>query len=70
MNEQKQKRLVCTLGIKPSEEGKGCHPNKCKTCGWEKAEDARRRKQIRQDGLTLCPDGLKRCLVYRGRNKK
>lgn len=63
MNEQK--RLVCTLGIKPSEDTKGCHPIKCKTCGWEKSEAARRKKEIRQDGLTLCADGLKRCLVHR-----
>lgn len=37
-------------------------PN-CRTCGWEAAENERRKKLIAKNGLTLGDDGMKRFVV-------
>lgn len=63
----KTQRMKCLLGYKLGEESRGCSVNKCKTCGWEKAEAKRRRQYIRAHGLTLCSDGLRRCLLKKVR---
>nr|UWG00637.1 MAG: hypothetical protein [Bacteriophage sp.] len=35
----------------------------CDHCGWEAAEAERRRAYLREHGLTLCADGLRRLII-------
>lgn len=35
----------------------------CDNCGWEAAEAERRRAHLREHGLTLCADGLRRLII-------
>lgn len=40
-----------------------CNASECPTCGWEAAEAERRRAYLREHGLTLCADGLRRLII-------
>lgn len=35
----------------------------CDHCGWEAAEEERRRAYLHEHGLTLCADGLRRLII-------
>ena len=51
----------CTLGAQLAS---GCYGQACETCGWNQDEQERRRKLIREKGLTEDPmTGLKRLVV-------
>lgn len=50
---------ICTLPEKAKK--KDC--SGCEHCGWEAAEAERRRAYIREHGLTLCADGLRRLII-------
>lgn len=54
------KQFRCTLpaGARKKECG-----SSCEHCGWEAKEAARRRDYIKQHGLTLCADGLRRLII-------
>lgn len=67
MNENK---YICLLGINPKETQK-CNASECPTCGWEAAENQRRRDYLKEHGLTLCADGLRRLIIRKkGENMK
>lgn len=53
---------ICLLGIDPKKVQK-CNASECPTCGWEAAEAERRRAYLREHGLTLCADGLRRLII-------
>lgn len=53
---------VCLLGIDPAK-AKKCKPSECASCGWEAAEAARRREYMKEHGLTLCADRLRRLII-------
>ena len=53
---------ICLLGIDPKKVKK-CNASECPTCGWEAAEAERRRAYLREHGLTLCADGLRRLII-------
>lgn len=55
-------KYICLLGIDPKEVQK-CNASECPTCGWEAAEAERRRAYLREHGLTLCADGLRRLII-------
>lgn len=42
----------------------------CTRCGFDEREQAARNAQIRENGLTLCPDGLRRLIIPRKRNEQ
>ena len=51
----------CTLGAQLAS---GCYGKSCENCGWNQDEQERRRKLIREKGLTEDPmTGLKRLVV-------
>ena len=51
----------CTLGAQLAS---GCYGQACETCGWNQDEQERRRKLIREKGLTVDPmTGLRRLVV-------
>lgn len=50
---------ICTLPEKAKK--KDC--SGCEHCGWEAAEAERRRAYLREHGLTLCADGLRRLII-------
>ena len=54
--------MKCLLGIDPEKTQK-CKPSECASCGWEAAEAARRREYVKEHGLTLCADGLRRLII-------
>lgn len=53
----------CTLTETAKAEAK-CSPWKCYCCGWNADEMARRNRQIKAEGLTLCEDGLERLIIH------
>lgn len=61
-NKQKKPPLKCLLGVDP-EKAQKCKPSECASCGWEAAEDARRREYVKEHGLTLCADGFRRLII-------
>ena len=61
-NRQEKPPLKCLLGIDPEKTQK-CKPSECASCGWEAAEAARRREYVKEHGLTLCADGLRRLII-------
>ena len=52
------KNYICTNRAKVN-----CDPPTCATCGWESAEEKRRKEYLRKYGLTLCEDGLQRLVI-------
>lgn len=56
---KKVMRHICTLPEKAKK--KDC--SGCEHCGWEAAEAERRRAYLREHGLTLCADGLRRLII-------
>lgn len=50
---------ICTLPEKAKK--KDC--SGCDRCGWEAAEAERRRVYLREHGLTLCADGVRRLII-------
>lgn len=69
MKEKNLRRLTCLLGHDP-EKHPLCSPAKCHGCGWNKQEAVYRRLLLRENGLTLCPDGLRRLVISRETEKK
>ena len=67
-NRQEKPPLKCLLGIDPEKTQK-CKPSECASCGWEAAEAARRREYVKEHGLTLCADGLRRMVVRKERSE-
>ena len=61
-SKQEKPPLKCLLGIDPEKTQK-CKPSECASCGWEAAEAARRREYVKEHGLTLCADGLRRLII-------
>ena len=57
----KGKNFECTL----LSEAKMKDCSGCKHCGWEAAEVERRRTYLREHGLTLCADGLRRLIIQK-----
>lgn len=57
-----KREYICLLGIDPNKVQK-CNASECPTCGWEAAEAERRRAYLREHGLTLCADGLRRLII-------
>lgn len=57
-----KREYICLLGIDPNKVQK-CNASECPTCGWEAAEEERRRAYLREHGLTLCADGLRRLII-------
>ena len=39
---------------------------RCTHCGWRSVEAERRDKAIKENGLTICADGLERLIIKRG----
>lgn len=65
-----KREYICLLGIDPKKVQK-CNASECHTCGWEAAEAERRRAYLREHGLTLCADGLRRLIIPKnGGNKE
>lgn len=58
---------ICLLGVDPAKAQK-CKPSECASCGWEAAEAARRREYMKEHGLTLCADGLRRLIIKKEEN--
>ncbi len=52
------KHYICTNRSKVK-----CDPSECASCGWEKTEAERRKAYVREHGLTLCEDGLRRLVM-------
>lgn len=61
----KPKENECTLP--PEARKKDC--GGCEGCGWERAEAARRRAHLKENGLTLCADGLRRLVIRKERSE-
>ena len=40
-----------------------CQPNQCEYCGWGRMESQVRSEYLRQYGLTVCRDGLRRLVM-------
>lgn len=59
------KHFECTLS--PDARMKDCRG--CEGCGWERAEAARRRAYLKEHGLTLCADGLRRLVIRKERSE-
>lgn len=68
MSKQQKPPLICLLGIDPEHSSK-CKPSECASCGWEAAEDERRREYMKEHGLTLCADGLRRLIIKKEGNE-
>ena len=62
--------MACLLKIDPANSEGKCYPGECKLkgCGWDDEEAKRRHDYIQEHGLTLCPDGLYRLVMRRGRH--
>ena len=57
--------LNCTLGKNDARNG-SCHaPEECRRCGYEVHEMARRKQEIRSNGLTQRSDGLRGLAIRR-----
>ena len=59
------KHFECTLS--PEARMKDCRG--CEGCGWERAEATRRHAYLKEHGLTLCADGLRRMVVRKERSE-
>ena len=59
------KHFECTLS--PEARMKDCRG--CEGCGWERAEATSRRAYLKEHGLTLCADGLRRMVVRKERSE-
>lgn len=68
MSKSTKPPLICLLGIDPAKSSK-CKPSECAACGWEAAEAARRTQYIKEHGLTLCADGLRRLIMKKEENE-
>lgn len=62
MSKSTKPPLICLLGIDPAKSSK-CKPSECAACGWEATEAERRTQYIKEHGLTLCADGLRRLIM-------
>lgn len=54
--------MTCMLGKSPKTHPT-CSETSCRSCGWEKTEHERRQKILREQGLTVSSDGLKRLMI-------
>lgn len=55
-------KTKCLLGVDPELSPK-CKPTECPNCGWNEREALYRRAYLKEYGLTLCDDGLRRLVI-------
>ena len=65
MGRKKKSELICHCLLIRNEGGAKCSHTmaECETCGWNPIVLEERKEFLRENGLTLCKDGLRRLIM-------